>query len=72
MDAGLIDRTTLDPLTHTLWGAFFHAGMYISGAPDRGAAQRAVETTLLRLFDGLRPRVGQGSHIVKDTRREKV
>ena len=54
--AGLIDPLPLDPLLHLFWANCFEAGSYVAYAADPRRAQDEMLPTLLRVFDGLRPR----------------
>jgi AcrR family transcriptional regulator len=56
MDAGLIERQPIDPLTHMLLGALDEAALYVARAEDEKTARRDVGTTVERLLEGLRPR----------------
>ena len=54
--AGWIDPLPLDPLLHLLWANCFEAGSYVAYADDPLRAREEMLTTLLRVFEGLRPR----------------
>ena len=54
--AGLLDPLPLAPLLHLFWANCFEAGSYVAYAADPRQAQDEMLPTLLRVFDGLRPR----------------
>jgi AcrR family transcriptional regulator len=61
MHLGVIDRQPLVPLAHVLAGALAEACALIAESPDEAAAEREVGDVIVRLLDGLRPRVVEGS-----------
>ena len=54
MEAGLIERQPLEPLTHLIFGALIEAGLLIARADDREAVREQVAASIDRLLDGLR------------------
>lgn len=54
MEAGLIERQPLEPLTHLIFGALIEAGLLIARADDREAVREEVAASVDRLLDGLR------------------
>ncbi|HEX4186905.1 MAG TPA: TetR/AcrR family transcriptional regulator [Solirubrobacteraceae bacterium] len=56
MDAGLIERQPVQPLSHLLLGAMDEGAMLIARSDDAGQTRREVGTSMARLLDALRPR----------------
>ena len=56
MDAGLIERQPVVPLSHLLLGAIDEGAMLIARAQDAAATRREVGASVARFLDALRPR----------------
>jgi len=56
MEAGLIERQPLEPLSHLVLGALSEAGLMIARADDQRKARREVGESVERLLEGLRVR----------------
>jgi AcrR family transcriptional regulator len=56
MDAGLIDRQPVTPLSHLLLGAIDEGAMLIARAHDDGETRAQVGASVSRFLDTLRPR----------------
>jgi AcrR family transcriptional regulator len=56
MDAGLIDRQPVTPLSHLLLGAIDEGAMLIARAHDDGETRAQVGASVTRFLDTLRPR----------------
>jgi hypothetical protein len=54
MDAGVLRRQELRPLSHLLLAALGEAAFLIANSDDPRAARREVEPPLLALLEGLR------------------
>lgn len=54
MDAGVLERQPLEPLTRMLLAALNEAALYIATAKDRKKARREIGKTLRRVLEGLR------------------
>ena len=55
MDAGLIERQPVTPLSHLVLGAIDEAAMVVARAGDGGKTRREVGAAVERYLDGLRP-----------------
>jgi AcrR family transcriptional regulator len=56
MDAGLIERQPVEPLSHLLLGAIDEGAMLIARAHDEGQTREEVGTSVTRFLEMLRPR----------------
>jgi AcrR family transcriptional regulator len=56
MDAGLIERQPVTPLSHLVLGAIDEAAMVVARAGDGGKTRREVGAAVERYLDNLRPR----------------
>jgi AcrR family transcriptional regulator len=56
MDAGLIDRQPVTPLSHLLLGAIDEGAMLIARSHDDGETRAQVGASVTRFLDTLRPR----------------
>jgi AcrR family transcriptional regulator len=56
MDAGLIERQPVTPLSHLVLGAIDEAAMVVARADDGGKTRREVGASVERYLDALRPR----------------
>jgi hypothetical protein len=56
MDAGLIERQPVTPLSHLVLGAIDEAAMVVARANDGGRTRREVGASVERYLDALRPR----------------
>jgi AcrR family transcriptional regulator len=56
MDAGLIERQPVGPLSHLLLGAIDEGAMLIARAEDGGATREQVGASVTRMLEALRPR----------------
>ena len=54
MDAGVLRRVDVKPLSHLIFGALGEAAMLIAAADDKDAARNEAEATVLVLLEGLR------------------
>jgi AcrR family transcriptional regulator len=56
MDAGVVTRQPIEPLTHVLLAALHEAALYVARADDHAAARAEVGATVEHLIEGLRSR----------------
>jgi len=56
MDAGLIDRQPVRPLSHLLLGAIDEGAMLVARADDGGETREQVGASIARFLEALRPR----------------
>jgi AcrR family transcriptional regulator len=60
MDAGLIERQPVQPLSHLLLGAMDEGAMLIARSDDAGQTRREVGASMARFVEALRPRDERG------------
>jgi hypothetical protein len=60
MDAGLIERQPVLPLSHLLLGAMDEGAMLIARSADAGQTRREVGASMARFVEALRPRDQRG------------
>jgi AcrR family transcriptional regulator len=56
MDAGVLRRTAVEPLSHLLLASLAEAGLVIADANDPDTARRQVEAAMTEMLEGLRAR----------------
>jgi hypothetical protein len=55
MEAGVLRRSPIEPLSHLLLAAMAEAALMIANADDPKAARKEAEAGLTELLEGLRP-----------------
>jgi AcrR family transcriptional regulator len=54
MDAGVVRRLPVEPLSYVLFGGLLEAGLWLAAAEDRKAARKEISRALAALLEGLR------------------